>query len=176
MVQAFTCKSLAPVRALRRACKGELDKLLDAVRTNTRWQSVFPGVASLQLDTKGTGLSVSLKITKSEGEAVRLVPEGTPGATVVAVKRVNELGWYSLNLMALANKIKLSGPRTLALIKHLKLQNDEEAFKEITIGSSKFKRYSPKALEVLSEAVKTVDMDEVWKEHKPGSRKKSSAA
>jgi hypothetical protein len=95
---------------------------------------------------------------------------------VIAVKRVNELGWYSLNLTALADKIKLSGPRTLALIKHLKLQDDEDAFKEITIGSSKFKRYSPKALDALSEAVKTVDMDAVWKEHRPGSRKKSSAA
>lgn len=155
--------------------KGDLDKILAAVRSKTRWQDVFPGVSSLQLDTKGTGLSVSLKITKSEGEAVRLVPEGTPGATVIAVKRVNELGWYSLNLSALAEKVGLSGPRTLALVKHLKLQGDDDAFKEITIGSSRFKRYSPKALDALSDAVKSVDMNMVWEKHKPRVRRERNS-
>jgi hypothetical protein len=56
------------------------------------------------------------------GEAVHLVPEGTPGAMIVSVKRVNELDFYSLGLKDLADKIEISQPRTLALVKHLNLQ------------------------------------------------------
>ena len=149
--------------------KGELDRILRAVAANRRWQDVFPGVSSLQLDTSGTGLSVSLRITKSKGEAVRLVPEGTPGATLIAVKRVNELGFYTLGLTDLANKLGLTAPRALALIRHLKLQANEEMFKEIRIGKASYKRYSQLAIQPLREAKDQVDMDAVWKAHKPPS-------
>jgi hypothetical protein len=74
---------------------------------------------------------VSLRITKSKGEPIHLVPEGTPGATIVGVKRVNELGFYSLNLTALANKINMTMPKTLAIVRHLKLQDDPEYFNEV---------------------------------------------
>lgn len=151
--------------------KPELQKLVQLIQQNKTWQDIFPGVASLHMDTEGTGLTVSIRLTKKEGQAVTLVPEGTPGATVVAVKRVDELGYYSLGLKQLAEKLGVTEPKTLALIKHLTLQESEEYFKEIRVGKSKFKRYSNKALKELREALPKVDLEEVWSAHRPRTRR-----
>lgn len=147
----------------------ELNKYLEQAAAGQRWQDIFPGVASLRLDTEGTGLSISIRLTKSDGDPVRIVPDGTPGATVVAVKRVNELGFYSLGLKDLAEKLALTQPKTIALVRYLKIQNSEEYFKKIKVGASTFKRYSPKALSEMKKQLSVVDMEEVWNTCKPGS-------
>lgn len=150
----------------------ELDNLLKAISEERDWTKVFPGVASLSLTTEGTGLSVSVRITKKEGEAVQLVPEGNPDATVVAVKRVNELGYYTLGLNDLAEKLGLTRPKAGAVIAHLAIQGDEKYYKEITIGSQVFKRYSPQALAFIREKVEALDMDEVWRANRPRRKRK----
>jgi hypothetical protein len=96
-----------------------------------------------------------------------LVPEGTPGATVMSVRKVNELDFYSLGLVPLAEKLGLTTSRALALVKHQKIQQAEDCFKEITIGGAKFKRYSHIALDRLKKALPTVNMEEVWEQHRP---------
>jgi hypothetical protein len=156
--------------------EGELNKLLDQVRSGKSWQQLFPGVASLELATDGEGIGIAIRLTKSEGEPVHLVPEGTPGATVVSVKRVNELSFYSLGLKDLAQKMGLSAPRVLALIKHLKVQEKDEFFRDIRIGKVNFKRYSPNALKTLQETVKVVEMDKVWELHRPTGKPKKGKA
>lgn len=125
----------------------------------------FSGVASISLSHKGYGPSLDLRITKKEGIPVQLVPEGTPGATVVAVKRVDELGFYNLGRAELAAQVGLSGPQTTAMIRYLKLSADPESFKGITIGKSTFNRYSQKAITAIKDAMKTVSIDTVWKSH-----------
>jgi hypothetical protein len=147
--------------------EGDLRKLLRDVQENKPWQELFPGVASLQLDTTGTGLSVTLRLTKKEGEAVQLVPEGTPGATVVAVKRVDELSYYSLKLSDLAEKIGISAPKTLAVIQELGIQDNPEYFKPFKIGTAHFKRYSPKALDLLIKELPGLDIQKVWMKRNP---------
>ncbi len=66
------------------------------------WEHVFQGVAAVEITADGTGPSLSLRLTKKEGIPIQLVPEGTPGASVVAVRRVNELDFYSLGAKQLA--------------------------------------------------------------------------
>jgi len=108
----------------------ELDKLLRRVRGGIDWREVFPGVATLELATESPdGIPVAIRISKREGEAVHLVPEGTPGAMVVSVKRVNELDYYSLGLKDLAEKTHLTQSRALALVRHLELQSKIDSFK-----------------------------------------------
>ena len=150
---------------------GELRRLASRIRGGETWPDLFPGVASLRLVTEGTGLNVSLRITKHEGEPIHLVPEGTPGATVVAVKRVNELGFYSLRLRDLAAKLGLTAPRTLAVVKHLRIQESPDYFKEVCIGKSRFKCYSHKALELLHAELPGLNLAEIWEAHKPRPRK-----
>lgn len=151
----------------------EINKLIKEIKTGRTWQQIFPGIASLQLSTEGNGINVDIRITKKEGEKVHLVPEGTPGATVLAVKRVNELDYYSLSRNDLASKIGLTGPRTTALIDHLKLQENPDYFKIIKIKSSEFKRYSQKALDKLKKQLPKVDMDEIWKKYNKKKKKRT---
>jgi hypothetical protein len=153
---------------------GELEKLVAKVRDGKSWQSLFPGVASLSITTEVTSsVGVAIRLTKKEGQPVVLVPEGTPGATIVSVKRVNELDYYSLGLKDLAEKVSLNQSRTLALVHHLGLQEREDSFKILRVGNVTFKRYSRKALDSIKEALKTVDMDKVWSLNSPTARHKA---
>jgi len=81
-----------------------------------------------------------MRITKKVGVPIQLVPEATPGATVVGIKRVNELDFYSIG----RNQIP-------------------ECFKPIAIGKSTFARYSQKAVGKIQEALKSVSADEIWR-------------
>ena len=153
----------------------ELDRLILKVREATSWKAVFPGVATLSLETEGSGLTVSIRLTKSQGEPVHIVPEGTPGATTVAVRRVDETGFYSIGLVQVAEKLKITAPRVLALVRHLALQDDPECFKEIRIGKVTHKRYSQNAVAKLKAAMATADMDAIWEAHKPPGRRARAA-
>ena len=164
-------KSLAIVEASLEGIRSqpgefELRKMVREIKEGKSWQDIFPGVASLQLDTTGTGINVDIRITKREGEAVHLVPEGTPGATVLAVKRVNELDYYSLGAKRLAEKAGLTLPKLLALVWHIKLQKSDEYFKIVKIDSSVHKRYSKKAYEAIMAALEHIDMETVWDNYK----------
>ena len=150
----------------------ELKKLVKIVRSGKKWTDIFPGIASLNIDTQGNGINVDIRITKKEGEKVRIVPEGTPGATVLAVKRVNELDFYSLGLKQLAKKIGLGQNKALAVVRHLKIQESEEFFKEVKISKSKFKRYSILALDKIKGELPNLDLDEVWNKNKPGANQR----
>ena len=146
--------------------EAQLGKLLNRVGEGKSWKDLFPGVASLRLDVSDSAYGVAIRITKSEGDAVHLVPEGTPGATTLAVKRVNELDYYSLGAQQLAEKCKLTMPKANALIWYLKLQDSDDYFKEIRIGSQRYKRYSPKALHELRQAMEELEIDDVWQTYR----------
>jgi len=149
----------------------ELHTIMDRVGQGEEWANIFPGVSQLRLCNEGNGINVTLKISKSEGEPVCLVPQGTSGAHVTAVKRVNELDYYTLNLTALAKKTGLNRPKMLAVVKHLRLREDSDYFKEFTIDSCHFKRYSAKALDKVKKELPNLNIDEIWEKHKPSGRK-----
>lgn len=146
---------------------GDLNKLAQKIRSGESWDKFFPGVASVEFTTKGYGPSLDLRISKKDGAPVQLVPEGTPGAAVVAIKRVNELGYYNLSPTQLAEKAGLSGPKMTALVRHLNLRSDPECFTEILIGKSKFNRYSQKAMDRIKKELPVVDMQKVWAQYGP---------
>jgi hypothetical protein len=107
---------------------------------------------------------------KKEGIPVQLVPEGTPGASVIAIKRVDELGFYNLSPKQLAEHLGISPPRTVALIRFSKVEHDPDSFKEVAIGKSRFKRYSQKALDSLRKALASADLAAVWRDHAPRAK------
>ncbi|MFQ5852480.1 MAG: DUF3644 domain-containing protein [Candidatus Binatia bacterium] len=155
---------------------GDLNRILNIISEGQSWNQVFPGIASLRLDSSGDGIPVQLRITKKEGVPIQLVPEGTPGAAVVAVRRVDELGYYTLGLNQVAEKVGLSPARTLALVRRLWIQHDKEFFKPIQIGKARFKRYSVKAVERIREELPKVDLEAVWRDYRPGAKKNPQKA
>lgn len=117
------------------------------------------------------GLNLSLRLSKKEGIPIQVVPENTPGASVVAVKRVNELDHYSLGAQQLADKLGLTRPKTLAIVDYFGFRNDADCYKEFKIGNQSHKRYSPKAIDRIKQALETVTADEIW-QTRGGKRKR----
>ena len=144
----------------------ELRKLERRIRSGESASTIFSGVASIHLVAEGDGPSLSIRISKREGVPVRLVPKGTPGASVVAVKRVDELGFYNLGFTDLCHHVGLTNNKTTAFIWYLKIKGNPEFHKQIVIGKSKFDRYSLKAIEVIKNALKEIDADDCWEKWK----------
>jgi hypothetical protein len=93
------------------------------------------------------------------------VPEGTPDSTLVAVKRVNELDFYSLGLRDLARKLGVNATRLLRLIQKDRMQEDSDFFKAIRIGKT-HKRYSDKCNEALRAKLTEINLNELWANRK----------
>jgi hypothetical protein len=142
----------------------ELKALAKRLSKATNWGQLFPSVSTLSFTQNGYGPSLDLRITKSEGVPVTVVPEGTPGAGVVAIKRVNELDFYNLGRDQLAKKLSLTGPKTTAAVKHFGIKEDPECFKHLKVGNVPFDRYSQKAIDKIKEGLKTKTIEEIWNE------------
>jgi hypothetical protein len=142
----------------------ELKALAKRLSKATNWEQLFPSVSTLSFTQNGYGPSLDLRITKSEGVPVTVVPEGTPGAGVVAIKRVNELDFYNLGRNQLAKRLGLTGPKTTAAVKHFRIKEDPECFKHLKVGNVPFDRYSQKAIEKIKEGLKTKTIEEIWNE------------
>jgi hypothetical protein len=154
--------------------ESDLWKLEKRIRKGEKSNTLFPSVSSITLVTEGHGPELRIRLSKKEGIPVQLVPEGTPGASVVAVKRVNELGFYSLSCTGLATKVELSVNRTVAAIYCLKLKGDDKYHKEFRMGKSKFDRYSPEAIAAIKSALVERGEAKMWDEY--AHRKKSNKA
>lgn len=150
----------------------ELDNIVHKIQEGKTWGQIFPGIKSLSLNPEGRGFEIKIKLTKNEGEPVRLVHEDSPNAKVVAVKRVNELDYYSLSTSKLAEKCGLTNWKILAVIHKLKLRENEKFYKKIRIGNSEFKRFSIFALDEIKKALPNIDLDGVWEEYKSRNKNK----
>lgn len=144
----------------------DLERIGKEVSQGRPWFEVFPGAAAVEIAAEGTGLSISLRLSKKEGIPIQLVTEGTPGASVVAVKRVDELGFYNLGAKQLAEKVGLTMPKVVAVVDHLRLRDDSDCYKEFKIGNMLHKRYSQKAIVAICEALKKETAEDIWAKRK----------
>jgi Domain of unknown function (DUF3644) len=154
--------------------ESDLRKLEKRIRKGEKSSTLFPSVSSITLVTEGQGPELRIRLSKKEGIPVQLVPEGTPGASVVAVKRVNELGFYSLNATELAKKVGLTLNKTVAVIHFLNLKGQDKYHKEFLMGKSKFDRYSPEAIEAVKTAVEDKGMTVIWATYSQRGKPKKS--
>lgn len=169
---------LRPLAILDAAILGEqgqpsnpdLRRIGRQISSGREWSEVFPGVAAIEIVADGTGPSVAMRLSKKDGIPIQLVAEGTPGAAVVAVKRVNELDFFNLGAQQLAKRVGLSIPKVVAIVDYLDLRSREDCYKEIKIGKAVFKRYSPKALDEIREGLKKETAEEIWGKRKTRKR------
>lgn len=171
-VQAAEPK-LRCLMAIDRAVKGEdiqvpaadLDAAQNAVRDSSDWGGLFTGIAQLSFRGDGTGIGLALTITKHDGILVRVAGDGESAEGTIAIRKVEDTSFYCYGLTELAKQLKVGPNRLLALVRYLGLQEDRNSYKEIRIGSAKFKRYSKIALDQLRDAIPTVNMEEVWERY-----------
>lgn len=141
---------------------GDLRRMSKDLLAGKTWVDAFKGASAVEITADGAGPSLSLRLSKKEGIPIQLVAEGTPGASVVAVKRVNELDFYNLGAKQVAEKLNTSMPKAIAVVDHLKLRSKPDCYKEFKIGSLLHKRYSQKALDEITMALKKENIDDIW--------------
>ncbi|MBP7740638.1 hypothetical protein KA089_00450 [Candidatus Woesebacteria bacterium] len=143
-----------------------LRRIADKIKDSSNWKDIFPGVASINLTSKGYGQTFDLQFTKNKGIPINVVPEGTPNATVVGIRKINELDFYNLSLNRLKEKFKMTQPKMVALIRLYEIQSDSECYKLIKIGKSEYKRYSQKAFDKIEMIVakKGFSQRKMWDE------------
>ena len=149
----------------------ELKRIGANIISGITWTEIFKGVATVMITADGSGASLSLRLTKKEGVPVRLTGEHDPAAHVVGVKRVNELDYYSLGANRLAKKCGLTPPKTLAVVDYLGLRDNSEFYKEIRIDKTLHKRYSPKAIDAIKDALKEKTVNEIWAQQRESKRR-----
>lgn len=148
-----------------------MNEVRKTVEQSDDWEDVFKGISQVKLSADGSGINLAIHITKREGIPVRLAVDGETAQATIAIRKVNDTDFYCFNTSTLAKKVGQSGPKTLALIKCLKLQDDPECFKQIVIGKSQFKMYSSKALDRLKAELPKLNLDEVWVAYGPKPKK-----
>lgn len=162
---------LKSLEILEKSLKGEntpvterdLRKKLKEIKSQTDWKSIFPNVASIEVVPDDSSPTIALRFTKKEGIPIHVVPEGTPDALVVGLKRVDDLGFYNMTHGQLASAIHQSKSKTSALIWYLSLKEDPECSKAISLGKSTFYKYSFKAISKIKELLTKLSIEEVWK-------------
>ncbi|MHA7826192.1 MAG: DUF3644 domain-containing protein [Roseovarius sp.] len=148
----------------------ELGKICTRLADGEAWSSVFPGVASINITADVDGPTICLRLTKNEGTPVQLLKESEGAGAVVAVRRVDELGFYSLGALDLAEKVGLTPPKSRAVVDHIGLRNDPNCFKEFKISGVKHARYSPKAIQRIQDALHAESIDEIWAAYRAKQR------
>ena len=150
-----------------RVTETELRNAISRRRKGEKWKIILPEIAQLRLDTQGGGIPIYLRIKKDAELAIRVAKDGEPVVGTLIKQEVNIWDKFNMGRDDLAKKLKLSGPRTSALIAELKIQNDPECFKILRRKSTKFKGYSKKALDLIRKAIADgLDVDIVWEKQR----------
>ena len=139
-----------------------LEHLGNDIVNGTDWRILFEGAQAVRIETDEHGPRINIRITKDDGLPINLVPEGTPGAPVVAVRRVTELGYYNLGAQQLAAHLGLTMPKTVAVVDYLQMRDDPEYYKEISVGKMIHKRYSQKAIDRIKLYLETESIESIW--------------
>lgn len=151
----------------RRMTTAELEVAVENLSAAENWRVVFPEIAKIEFMSEGDGIPVGFKVVKDtpDARAVRVLKPGDPEPAegFIIHKEVNIFDKFNLGLDQLATKLGVSRWRTIAMIREYKLESDDECYREVQIGSQRYKRYSMKALEVLRGKIDTVE--DCWAKH-----------
>lgn len=151
----------------------DVDRVEKGIRGGQPRDAVFPRLNDVTTAVDGEGATVRVHITKKDGPPVRYVAdEDVPAA---AIREVDLDRKFYLSATELAQKLGLTPPRSLALRRHLGIDDDPRAHYVFEMGSQKHPRYSDAAVRQMKDALKSVDMDMdmVWDGHKPVGRSKA---
>jgi len=109
----------------------EINKLVFQLKEGKSWQDLFPGIVTLKMDTEGSGLAYSIRLTKKDGLPVRILQDGEDASEAIAVKEVNMLDRYSLSITKLAEILEITRPKACALVEYLGVQKKWRIFQRI---------------------------------------------
>ena len=149
----------------------DVNRVERAIKQGTARDAVFPRLDDLDSEVTGEGINVTVRFTKKVGEGlpVRLISADDP-AEAAAVREVDLQAKYHMTAKDLALRVGLTGPRSVALRRHLGVDDDKDCIHHFRFGSQVHPQYSDNAARKMLKALDEVDMDEVWEKHRPRRR------
>jgi hypothetical protein len=158
----------AHVEPETRVSSKDVDRVEKGIRNGDPRDKVFPRLSDVATAVDGHGITVTVRISKKEGAPVRYVSDdSTPAA---AIRELDLQKKYHWSPAALASALGLTGPRAVALRRHLGIEDDETYRHDFQFGSTKHRQYSDNALTKMREAMGDLDMNAIWKAHNPASK------
>ena len=134
---------------------------------------VFPRLSNVGAAISGSGLEVQVRFVKKGGLPVTYVTDSDVDAA--AVRTVDLQKKYHRSAFDIADKLGLTRPRAHALRTHLGIDKDPNLTHTFHFGSQHPVRYSDHAFNEMRDALKVVDMDEIWRAHKALGRSGANA-
>ncbi|AHI18636.1 hypothetical protein ACTXN9_12600 [Corynebacterium casei] len=113
---------------------------------------------------------MKVKIVKqAEALPVRLVRDGSDDEVdeAAAVREVDLQKKFHWSFYDLADKLGITRPRATALRRHLGIDSRPDYVHVFEFGSQRHNRYSDNALTLMRDTLEQLDMDEIWKYHRP---------
>jgi hypothetical protein len=149
----------------RRMTTDDVEAAVAQLQTGEAWQVVFPEVAQLRLETEGGGLKFSVQVVRDGTTAIPVrvlreaeeVPEG-----FIVAKEINVFDKFTMGLHGLAQKLGLTPPKAKVLIQRYKIEEDDQAFREVRVRTQTYRNYSKRALDLLEPH--TSEAEQVWEE------------
>jgi len=149
----------------------EVARVAHRLKQGENWRTVFPGINTLRLDTSGSGLTFNVRLTReTNAPPVRVLRPGEDATGATLIREVDLLDRFSMGVRDLARQLDLTVPKASALIHYAGIEDQPDCFREVHVGSSVFKRYSPLCLEKLRRAKDEVDLGEVWAAYRTRGR------
>ncbi|WP_205717787.1 DUF3644 domain-containing protein [Actinomadura soli] len=155
----------AHFEAETRVSQRDVGRVERGIKKGESRETVFPKLHDLSTSIDGEGITLKLRFTKSlDAPPVRYAAdEAVPAA---AIREVDLHRKYHRSKADLAKALDLSTARSAALRAHLGIDNDPACLHEFTFGSQIHPRYSDKAFALMKEAVRSLDIDAIWKAHR----------
>lgn len=151
-----------------------VDQKIAQLREAEDWRTILPGAAVLTADPNAGGPALRIRLGREGDIAARKLRPGEDPESALVYRELRTEDTWPFSRDDIAEKLGLTGPKTTALIRYLKIQEDPELFTVAQFGASRHPCYSPKALERLRAALREVDMNEVWAQHRPRQRARPS--
>ncbi len=153
----------------------ETRKRATNLTNNSNWRDVFPGVASLQVDSDTTDHKINFVMSKRlDGIPIinaNNLSDDKTGAAVI-IQRVNEFDRFSMTLYTLAEHLGLTQYQTQAIVWHLKIKENSEAYKEFRRNTQVIKGYSQTALQLCREALTNISIQDICESYRQHQREK----
>jgi hypothetical protein len=145
----------------------DVNRVEKAIRQGEKLPQVFPRLTSVGTAFDGEGPIVKVRFVKRGGAPVTYIPADDP-REAAAVREVDLQRKYYLSKRDLAERLDMTLPRSMALRRHLGIDEDEDCVHVFQFDSLTHYRYSDNALRKMKQAIdEGLDMDAVWNEQRP---------
>lgn len=148
--------------------KKDVDRVQVGIRRGATLTEVFPRLGEVGTNIEGEGIHVAVRFVRNANDpalGVRLVDADDPGGAA-AIREVDLQRKFHWSPTALANKLGITTSRAKALRWKLDIENDSSCTHDFVFGSSRHRMYSDNAMTKMRDALKTLDVDEVWREYR----------